>query len=117
MGHKLTLTQRLVAQLGELWTVEDAMREWWQSIHGGWRLSTVGFDTFEQLNLEHWDFEIPFEFAVRPSVLLALDRKMHTPYYLHIGKRPRLCFFDSKAATMYSLYGSIDRFVHGLVQH
>ena len=113
MPSKLELTRKLTAQ-SDLWTVEEAMREWWQRSDNGWRLTAVGFEAFEQYQLEHWDFETEVAVHAVPRILLALDRRLTGPYYIQVGKRPKLCFFDSREATMYSLYGDINRFVSAL---
>jgi len=113
MPDKLNFTQKLTAQ-SEIWTVTDAMEHWWQSPHGGWRLTAVGFEAFEQYQLQHWDFETPVAVQATAEVLLALDRKLTAPYYIKVGKKPRLCFFGSREAAMLALYGDIDRFVSAL---
>lgn len=109
MTNKLAFTQQVVSQFS-IWTVDDAMKSWWQTTDGGWRLTHVGFDAFIQCEIEHWDFKSP-KMIPTPGLLLALDRKLTAPYYLHVGKEPRICFFGSKEATMYALYGDINKFV------
>ena len=113
MPSKQQLTQALTAQ-SELWTMDEAMQAWWQSPDNGWRLTSVGFEAFEQYQLEHWDFETEVAVHAVPRILLTLDRRLTGPYYIKVGKRPKLCFFDSREATMYSLYGDINRFVLAL---
>lgn len=113
MPSKLELTKKLTAQ-SDIWTVEDAMQHWWQNPNGGWRLTYDGFRAFEQYKLEHWDYETPAAIQAKAGILLTLDRKLAAPYYIRIGKSPLLCFFDSKEAIMYSLYGDINRFVSAL---
>ena len=115
MPDKHQLTQVLVAQ-SDLWTVKEAMTEWWQNPNGGWRLNAVGFEAFEQYQLEHWDFETEL-FIFGSRILLTLDRKLTSPYYIKVGKRPKLCFFDSKEATMYALYNDVNRFVASLQRY
>ena len=116
MLSKLELAKKLTAQ-SDLWTVDDAMQHWWQNPNGGWRLTREGFDAFEQYNLEHWDFEVPVSVQATPGILLTLDRKLTTPYYFKLGKKPLLCFFDSKYATMYALYNDFKRFVASLQRY
>lgn len=115
MSNKLEFTRKLTAQ-SDLWTVEEAMQNWWQNANGGWRLTHIGFDALEQYGLEHWDFETPTAIQATARTLLALDRKLTGPYYIKVGKKPRLCFFDSKEATMYALYNDITRFLNFLKQ-
>ena len=113
MLNKLDFVQNLLEQL-PVWDFDAAMRDWWQNPRGGWRLSHVGFDTFEQCELEHWDYAIAKDISAQPSILLTLDRKLKQPYYIKLGKKPQLCFFDSKEAVMYALYGDITRFIVNL---
>ena len=98
-------------------SLDQAMLTWWQNPNGGWRLTHEGFEAFVQCSLEHWDFEIPVAMQAPAGVLLTLDRKLAYPYFIKLGKKPRLCFFDSKEATMYALYNNIKRFVASLQQY
>lgn len=116
MPDKLEFTKKLTAQ-SDIWTVKDAMEHWWLSRHGGWRLTHDGFRAFEQYGLEHWDFETPVAVQATAGILLALDRKLTAPYYIKVGKKPLLCFFDSKEATMYALYNDVRRFVANLQRY
>ena len=116
MPSKLELTKKLTAQ-SNLWTVEEAMTEWWQTPDGGWRLNTVGFEAFEQYKLEHWNFETDIAIHAIPRILLTLDRKLTGPYYIKVSKRPKLCFFVSQEATMYALYNDVKRFVASLQRY
>jgi len=113
MLDKLEFVQSLIQQFPGLKS-DAAMNAWWQNPRGGWRLNHEGFAAFEQCKLEHWDYEIPRVRPLQPIVLLILDQKITQPYYIKLGKKPQLCFFDSKEATMYALYGDIDRFIAGL---
>jgi len=113
MPSKLELVKKLTAQ-SDLWTVEDAMQHWWQNPNGGWRLTNDGFQAFEQYKLEHWDYETPTAIQAVAKVLLALDRKLASPYYIKLGKKPLLCFFDSREATMYAMYGDMQKFLRYL---
>ena len=115
MLDKLELTKKLTAQ-SDIWAVEDAMEHWWQSRHGGWRLTAVGFEAFGQYKIQHWDFDLE-KVVLSPSLLLTLDRKLTGPYYISVGKNPKLTFFDSKEATMYALYNDVKRFVASLQRY
>ena len=116
MPSKQQLTQALTAQ-SELWSMDEAMAEWWQSPDNGWRLTAVGFEAFEQYQLEHWDFETEVAVHAVPRILLTLDRKLTGPYYIKVGKRPKLCFFVSQEAIMYALYNDVNRFVASLQRY
>jgi hypothetical protein len=115
MPDKLTFVKNITAQ-SDIWTASDAMEHWWQNAHSGWRLTYEGFKALKQYKLEHWDFDAP-KLVPTPGLLLALDRKLTAPYYLHIGKDSRVCFFDSKEATMYALYQDVKRFVASLQRY
>lgn len=101
----------------DIWTVQDAMENWWQSPNGGWRLTYDGFKAFEQYGLEHWDFETPVAIQATAGILLTLDRKLAAPYYIKLGKKSMLCFFDSREATMFALYNDVRRFVANLQRY
>jgi hypothetical protein len=116
MPSKLELTKKLTAQSG-LWTPEEAMRDWWQNPNGGWRLTPDGFRAFEQYKLQHWDYETPTAIQAIAGVLLVLDRKLTAPYYIKLGKKPLLCFFDSQEAVMYALYNDVKRFVAAIQRY
>lgn len=112
MSDKLKFVKKLTAE-SDIWTVSDAMDYWWQNTQGGWRLTSDGFRALKQYGLECWEFEVP-RMAPTPGLLLALDRKLSAPYYLNIGKKTSICFFSSKEATMYALYGDIKRFISAI---
>lgn len=116
MPDKLEFTRKLTAE-SAIWTVDDAMEHWWQNRHAGWRLNAVGFEAFEQYGLEHWDFETEVAIHAVPRILLVMDRKLTAPYYIKLGKRPKLCFFSSTEATMYALYNDVNRFVAALQRY
>ena len=116
MNDKLEFTKNLIAQ-SEIWTTEEAMQQWWQNPNGGWRITSVGFEAFEQYKIEHWDFETDVSIQAIPRILLVLDRKLTAPYFIKVGKRPKLCFFASREATMYALYNDVNRFVASLQRY
>lgn len=115
MLSKLDYTQQLIKQLpvDDRPTEEDALSMWWQDIRtdGGLRLSLEGCVIFNQLGIASYEFEIPPGTPARAGTLLILSNKLTCPYYIAIGKKPRLVLFGSKEATLYSLYGDINRFI------
>ncbi len=115
MSDKLRFVKAITAQ-SDTWTVDDAMEYWWQNRNGGWRLTSDGFRALKQYDIEHWEFDVP-KLVPSPGLLLALDRKLTAPYYLHIGKDSQICFFDGKEATMYALYQDVKRFVAALQRY
>lgn len=112
MPDKLELTKKLASQ-SDIWAVDDAMEYWWQNRHGGWRLTAVGLEAFKQHKIQHWIFDLE-KVVLSPHILLTLDRKLTGPYYIQSGKTSKLYFFDSKEATVYALYGDIQKFINGL---
>jgi len=120
MLNKIELTQQLIEQLRSdiALTLDEAMNEWWKNPDkdAGLRLTAEGFFVFDSLKIEHYEFDVPASMPAIPRRLLTLDRKLTCPYYIFLGKKPKLLLFGSKEATMYSLYGDIDKFLKGLAR-
>lgn len=118
MLNKIVLTQQLIEQLRSdiALTLDEAMNEWWKNPDkdAGLRLTTEGFFVFNSLKIEYYEFDVPVSMPAIPGRLLTLDRKLTCPYYIFLGKKPKLLLFGSKEATMYSLYGDIDKFLKGI---
>jgi hypothetical protein len=116
MPSKQYLTQQLLNQLpaDERPSFEQAMKSWWQDIRddSGLRLSISGYDAFKFLKIELHDFE--FTKALSPSLLMTLNRKLDCPYYLKVGKTPKLILFGSQQAVMYAMYGDMEKFLRYL---
>ena len=118
MFNKVTLTQQLLDRL--LWdpkpTLEEAMWAWWKNPdeHAGLRLTTDGSFVFGLLEITRYEFEVPASLPAKPGQLLTLDRKLTCPYYITLGKKPNLVLYGSKEATMYALYGDIEKFLRGI---
>jgi len=118
MLTRLDVTRKLLAQLPEQERVleDQALSDWWRDARNDncLRLTAQGYSIFEILNIAGYRFDIPPGVPSRASILLILSRKLTCPYYIHIGKTPSLILFGSQEATMYSLYGDINRFVTAL---
>ena len=115
MLTKLDFTQQLIAQLPDPPALDQAMETWWYDRRqaGGLRLSAEGVKILESLGIEYYEFELPR--SLLPRHLLSLGRKMSCPYYINNrSNKPRIVFYGGREATMYSLYGDINRFVAGL---
>jgi hypothetical protein len=118
MLNKITFTQQLLDQLK--WefkpTLDDALKDWWKNPdeHAGLRLTAEGFFVFGLLEISHYEFDVPPSMPALPGQLLTLDRKLTCPYYIFLGKKPKLLLFGSKEATMYSLYGDLEKFLRGI---
>ena len=117
MRDKLKLTEALVAELPEQFevSVESALRSWWANIRktGGMRLSEHGYYVFSRvLDIAHYGIDI------KPSpgnrrIVLTLDRKLQTPYYIELVKRipVRVYMFGSREAVAAQLYGDLEKFL------
>lgn len=118
MLNKIILTQQLLNQLK--WefkpTLDDTLKEWWKNPgkHAGLRLTAEGFFVFHLLEISHYEFDVPASMPTLPGQLLTLDRKLTCPYYITLGKKPKLLLFGSKEAMMYSLYGDLEKFLRGI---
>ena len=117
MRDKLQLTQALVANLPEEFaeSAEVAARTWWANIRktGGLRLTDHGFYVFSRvLELAHYDLDIRPILGNR-RIILALDRKLQSPYYIKIEKRipVEICMFGSREAVVAQLYGNVEKFL------
>ena len=117
MLNKLLLTAELVHHYPDAPTVDQAMNSWWQNrrLDGGLRLTDVGYFVFENnLELNSYTFELPERFFT-PRNLLALDRRMTSPYYIvNNRKYNRLVMFGSREAMMATLHGDLQRFINSL---
>jgi|694.fasta_scaffold110969_6 hypothetical protein len=118
MTDKQEFTLRVLTQLpaGHSWDINSAMTHWWKDVrpNSGLRLSTQGHEILQDLKIESWEFKMPSGTPARPQHLVVLNRCVTRPYYLNIGKNVNITFYGSKEATMFSLYGDIDRFVNAL---
>ena len=117
MRDKLKLTQALVANLPEGFDepVEVAVKTWWANIRksGGLRLSEHGFYIFSRvLDLAHYELEIKPTPGNR-RIVLTLDRKLQSPYYIRIDKRipTGVYMFGSREAVIAQLYGDLEKFL------
>lgn len=99
-------------------TVEVAMTTWWHNIRdsGGLRLTDEGYRILEQvLELENYQFEMDNFWGLNHNILLEMDRKIQSPYYIKrkidwsapggFGATSQVVIFGSAEAMMISLYG------------
>ena len=116
--NKVDYTRELLAQLK--WeikpTLDQALHEWWKNPDkdAGLRLTTDGFSVFGLLEITHYEFEVPASMPALPGQLLTLDRKLTCPYYITLGKKPKLILLGSKEATMFALYGDLEKWLRML---
>ena len=117
MRDKLELTRRLVSQLPSgSWTVDLARIAWWYNIRetGGMRLTQQGYAVFvKDLELESYNFTVPAGTKFSAQTVLALDRKLQMPYYIHCDRQQvtHMTFFSSSEAVLVNLYGDIAKFL------
>lgn len=117
MPTKQEFTEQVITQLGDTrWDLNSAMLLWWVDNRpdGGMRLTMSGHECFQDADLESWKFDIDPRTPTRPVQLLMLKQHMTMPYYIKTGKQPHLTFYSSREATMFALYGDIDKFVQAL---
>jgi hypothetical protein len=116
MPDKQQLTQQLLNQLpaDDRPSFEWALKSWWQDLRddGGLRLSISGYDVFKFLSIEQYEFD--FTKVLSPSLLMTLNRKLDCPYYIKVGKTPRLIMFGSQQSIMYAMYGDLEKFLRYL---
>lgn len=121
MLSKLDYTRQILKQLpADLRPSEDyALSVWWQDIRpeGGLRLSPEGCVIFKQAGVAAYEFEIPPSTPAKVGTLLILNKKLTCPYYIITGKNPKIVFYGSKEATMFALYGDIQKFLQGISQN
>lgn len=115
MPNKKEFTQAVIQHLpsDQQPSLDWALKHWWLNIRegGGLRLTLEGFTVFKSLGLESWGFEIP---PATPRVLMILDQRLTCPYFIKLGKEPKLIMFGSKEATLFGLYGDVKKFIRML---
>ena len=98
---------------------DEALRTFWQDPRpdSGYRLTHAGYQALKLLDLEHYSFDIPSATPANPNTLLVLNKKLTCPYFIGLGKNPCIVFFGAKEATLYSLYGEVNRFVNSISKY
>jgi hypothetical protein len=115
---KRKLTEELIALLPDQQriSVESALPGWWFNLrrNGGMRLTSTGYQTLaEDLELEHYAYNIDDPYTFNKQLILKLDRKMQMPYYINSvkGIPKQIIFFGSREAVMVNLYGNLEQFL------
>ena len=118
MRDKKLLTDALVKELDpELGiTTKVAMTTWWINFrsNGGMRLTKMGYFIFDnELELAKYEYIIENPVKFTQKLVLAMDRKLQTPYYIETEKNipKKVIFFGSREAVMTTLYGDLKRFL------
>lgn len=99
-------------------TIEEALKEWWKNPRedAGLRLTAEGFFIFNLVEIEHYKFQLPPGIYTRAKTLLTLDRKMTCPYFLTVRKDPEIYIYGSKEASLFALYGDVEKFLRGIAR-
>jgi hypothetical protein len=115
---KKKLTAELIALLPESQAVslDQAMRTWWFNLrkNGGMRLTGLGHNVLiDDLEMEHYTYNINDPLLFNQKTILKLDRKMQMPYYISATKGipKKIIFFGSREAVMVNLYGNLQQFL------
>jgi len=107
----------------EEWTLEEAMKTWWQTGQRGdsLRLTDIGDTAFRLAEIEFYKYEFTKKIeGSYHSYILDLSKKLKCPYFLGVNKQegkksqPYIRLYDSKVAMMVSLYGDIDSYLKSI---
>ena len=119
--------QSLTRQLSELTTkypigYDTAINTWWWNKYSGnsLRLTVEGLLTLTNdiaLTSYNWKLEEPLR--VTPQILLKLDRKLESPYFIRFGGKKEmfvheLILFAEKEATYLNLIDDLEKFLDNL---
>ena len=112
-NHKTEITKRVLELMPASISLDKALSSWYRNVRssGGLRLSDVGYQTLQSVDLESWSVSIQdFNNYISKKLLLELDHKMQFPYYLDYKKK-QIIFYNSKEAMMANLYGNLTDFL------
>jgi hypothetical protein len=117
-NQRQQLTHSLVQQLDTDLGVTDkiAMKTWWHNIRsaGGMRLTHEGYHMLDHvLKLSHYFFDITDPKNMTSDRLLAMDRKIQSPYYIMIKQNvpQKIVMFGSAEAVAINLYGAFEQWL------
>jgi hypothetical protein len=118
MQTKLLVTQHIINLIPDdiRPPTDQAMRDWWMNRRepGGLRLSIQGYSVFTLLQIENLEWTVPAALIYQGRHMLVLDRKLTCPYFIFLGKHPRLVLFGSKENMLLALYGDVEKYLHNL---
>lgn len=108
------ITKKILSIIETKIDYNTARKTWWKNIRssGGLRLTDSGFSAFVHANIEFWEFE--YNSIITTKVLLMLDKKLKTPFFMKSPfslKKNLIIIFDSRIASIITLYGSIDKYL------
>ena len=92
------------------------MHTWWFNLRssGGMRLTSAGYRAFtEELDFEHYTYNVNDPTDINQQMILDMDRKLQMPYYIHAvkGVPKKIIFFGGKEAMVTNLYGDLKNFL------
>ena len=89
MNWKETYTRLFLKELGKSTndaTVKEYMPLWWKNSRdkgtGGLRLTDLGFEVLQEINLAIYDIPYPRDMPLTTQVIIYLDQFIDCPYYL-----------------------------------
>ena len=93
-----------------------ALKEWWQDPRSlqGLRLTDSGLAAFMLAKQVCHEFEVSQDQLIVGWHLVTLNRTIQHPYFIQMGRRQKLILFGGAEATMYALYGDLNRFTGAL---
>ena len=99
-------------------TLDQALQQWWKDPRDttGLRLSAEGFFVFGLAEIVNYKFAVPPGIHAKAATLLTLDRRMTCPYYLTQGKSPEIYIYGDSEATMFALYGDVEKFLRAIAR-
>ena len=99
-------------------TLDQALQQWWKDPRDetGLRLSAEGFFVFGLAEITNYRFAVPPGIHAKAATLLTLDRRMTCPYYLTQGKSPEIYIYGDSEATMFALYGDVEKFLRAIAR-
>lgn len=113
--NKKTYTKVFLKQLGRDTSdesVEQHYKLWWQNTRNketeGFRLTDLGFDTLNQLDITFYDIQFPEDMRLSSQVIIHLDKFIDTPYY--ITKKNIFVTGEKKAVELSLFAGDIRKF-------
>ena len=99
-------------------TLEEAVQTWWKNPNpdAGMRLTAEGYFVFNLAEIVNYRFAVPPGIHAKAATLLTLDRRMTCPYYLTQGKSPEIYIYGDSEATMFALYGDVEKFLRAIAR-
>lgn len=101
--------------------VDEVVGRWWMTgrTSSTMRLTDEGAAAFSQVSIEYYQFPLGLskdkKITKPEQFILELSKKIHCPYYIGVNKEkkegPFIRIYDSKTATMMTLYGTLREYL------